>query len=483
MTEPRTVTVNEVPLGYEVSGPTDGDPLLLLRALGESAADWGPVRDALARKRRVYALDLRGHGRSGWTQDHSLELMRDDVLGFLDALGLDAVDLVGHSTGGAVAVLVAREQPWRVIRLVLEDVPDLRPREPVAPVRPTGELALDRTRVPAGRAGSDRPDPARFEALERITAPTLVVAGGPTSHVPRQGLAELVRRVPDARLQTIAVGHLVHATAPDAFTDAVTTFLDDLPDAELARRWLAREGVRRTGENEWTDGGSEGGRLTSDDVAHTWAEDMVLADDLDDAGRTRLGFGLVDLLDAYWVTVELGFALPRTDDPQAAARILWEGYRSRLEAPVTAKAITYSLWVDWFENHTTSEAAFAEVLGNDHARLLPDAPQPLLRRARRVLESSGPVPWSAKAVTYRAAARVPALHHALFRALLLCYHDVYGALDPAEGLALLDGLELPPDTEHVAALRTVLAAGLPNRRERPEAWDAAVLAAGDAAPE
>ncbi|MFF3014559.1 alpha/beta fold hydrolase [Streptomyces sp. NPDC057939] len=483
MTEQRTVTVDGVPLGYEVSGPEDGDPLLLLHALGGSAADWGPVRDALARERRVYALDLRGHGRSGWTPEYSLELMRDDVLGFLDALALEAVDLVGHSMGGAVAVLVAQEQPWRVIRLVLEEVPDLRPREPVAPVRPPGEPAFDRTMVQAVRARLDRPDPAWFEGLERITARTLVVAGGPNSHVPQQGPAELALRVPDARSVTIAVGHLVHAAAPDAFTAAVTTFLDDLPDSEAARRWLAREGVRRTGANEWTDGGSGDGRLTSNDVAHTWAEAMILSDDLDDAGRTRLGFGLVDLLDDYWVTVELGFALPKTDDPQAAAEILWEGYRSRLEAPVTAKAITYSLWVDWFEDHTTSEAVFAEVLGNDHDRLLPDAPEPLLRRARRVLEFSGPVPWSAKVDTYRAAARVPSLHRSLFRALLLCYHDVYGALEPAEGLVLLDGLELPPDTEHTAALRTVMAAGIRNRRERPEAWDAAVLAAGEAAPE
>ena len=42
MTERRTVTVDGVPLGYEVSGPTDGDPLLLLHALGASAADWAP---------------------------------------------------------------------------------------------------------------------------------------------------------------------------------------------------------------------------------------------------------------------------------------------------------------------------------------------------------------------------------------------------------------------------------------------------------
>ncbi|MFF9573205.1 hypothetical protein [Streptomyces sp. NPDC014685] len=47
------------------------------------------------------------------------------------------------------------------------------------------------------------------------------------------------------------------------------------------------------------------------------------------------------------------------------ADVLWDGYRQRLEAERDAEAITYSLWVDWFEDHTTSATAFTEVLGND----------------------------------------------------------------------------------------------------------------------
>lgn len=119
----HTVTVNGMRLAYEVSGPPNGDPLLLLPALGECAGDWAPVREVLDRERRVYAVDLRGHGRSDRPGEYSLELMRDDVLGLLDALGLDRVDLVGHSMGGVVAHLVAQARPWQVVRLVLEDAP------------------------------------------------------------------------------------------------------------------------------------------------------------------------------------------------------------------------------------------------------------------------------------------------------------------------------------------------------------------------
>ncbi|MEJ8641370.1 alpha/beta fold hydrolase [Streptomyces sp. MS1.HAVA.3] len=123
MTDHHTATVNGVRLAYRAAGPEEGDPLVLLPALGESADDWALVRDALARERRVYALDLRGHGRSARTAEYSLELMRDDVLGFLDALGLDRADLVGHSAGAVVAHLVAQAAPHRVVRLALEDVP------------------------------------------------------------------------------------------------------------------------------------------------------------------------------------------------------------------------------------------------------------------------------------------------------------------------------------------------------------------------
>jgi len=231
MADLRSVEVGGVRLAYRVSGPSDAPPLVLLHALGESAADWDGVAPVFAQQRRVYALDLRGHGRSDWPGTYSLELMRADVVGFLDVLTLDRVDVIGHSLGGIVAYLVAAGEPRRVRRLVLEDVPAPRPRKPVTPVRPDGELDFDWAMVLAVRKQVDTPDPTWLELLDRITAKTLVLAGGPSSHVPQEGTAELARRITDGRVVTIACGHLIHAVEPMTFTKTVLPFLIDAPDA------------------------------------------------------------------------------------------------------------------------------------------------------------------------------------------------------------------------------------------------------------
>ena len=58
-------------------------------------------------------------------------------------------------------------------------------------------------------------------------AKTLVLAGGTNSHVPQDGVAELTRRIPGARMVTIPVGHLIHHAAPEPFIEAVSAFLHE----------------------------------------------------------------------------------------------------------------------------------------------------------------------------------------------------------------------------------------------------------------
>ncbi|WP_329019130.1 alpha/beta fold hydrolase [Streptomyces sp. NBC_01601] len=225
MADHRSIDVGGIRLAYQVSGPPDAPPLLLLHALGENSTDWEPLVPAFAQHWRVYFPDLRGHGRSEWPGTYSLELMRDDVLGFLDALGLDQVDVIGHSMGGVAAYLLAEDHAQRVRRLVLEDVPAPLPRQVTSPIRPDGELTFDWEAVPALRRQLDTPDPRWLERLSGITAETLVVAGGPSSHVDQEGVGELARRIPRGRLVTIPAGHMVHAAEPVKFTRAVLSFL------------------------------------------------------------------------------------------------------------------------------------------------------------------------------------------------------------------------------------------------------------------
>lgn len=219
------IDTGEVRLACRVSGAPGGAPLVLLHALGEDGSDWEAVTEEFGPRRRVYVPDLRGHGRSERPERYSFELMRDDVLGLLDALGLEQVSLVGHSMGGVVAYLLAQEQPHRVDRLVLEEAPPPYPHDRTVPERPDKGPDFDWAVVPALHEQLNSPDGEWESRLEEITAPTLLVAGGMTSHIPQDGIAAMAKRIPDSRLVTIPAGHCVHAARPTDFAATLSGFL------------------------------------------------------------------------------------------------------------------------------------------------------------------------------------------------------------------------------------------------------------------
>ncbi len=70
-----------------------------------------------------------------------------------------------------------------------------------------------------------------WKHLPEITAPTLLVGGGPTSHIPQGLLVDVARAVPDCTLVTIPVGHDVHESAPDVFAQTVLNWLATNPGA------------------------------------------------------------------------------------------------------------------------------------------------------------------------------------------------------------------------------------------------------------
>jgi pimeloyl-ACP methyl ester carboxylesterase len=152
--------------------------------------------------------------------------MRDDVIGLLDHLGLRQVILAGHSMGAVVAYLVTIARPDLVSRLIIEDAPPPFPRNRQVPAEPADEpVEFDWPVVPAIVTQVNQGDPETWQLLKTITAPTLIIGGGPESHIPQDRLAEAAARIPACDLITIRAGHEIHAAKPDEFKAAVLTWL------------------------------------------------------------------------------------------------------------------------------------------------------------------------------------------------------------------------------------------------------------------
>jgi pimeloyl-ACP methyl ester carboxylesterase len=112
--------------------PSGNPPLVLLMRLRGTIDHWDPAfLDPLAAEREVIVFDNRGINASTGTPASSVSGMVDGAIDFLQALGLDQVDLLGWSLGGIVALGVALTEPSLVRRLVVAGstpggVPDAR---------------------------------------------------------------------------------------------------------------------------------------------------------------------------------------------------------------------------------------------------------------------------------------------------------------------------------------------------------------------
>lgn len=113
-----TVRLGGIDLYFETHG--DGSPLLCLAGLASDSQSWLPVIPALSARHRLILPDNRGAGRTRTNgAPIGLDGMAADAIALLDHLGLDRVDVLGHSMGGFLALLLARDHPERVDRLIL----------------------------------------------------------------------------------------------------------------------------------------------------------------------------------------------------------------------------------------------------------------------------------------------------------------------------------------------------------------------------
>lgn len=145
-----------------------GAPVVLLHQTPRSWDEYREVLPLLGRTHRAIAMDTIGFGASAPLAEHGIETYATAVVEFLDALRVEKAALVGHHTGGVIAIEVAARAPDRVTRLVLSSTPYLdaeararrRDRPPIdlVEVAPDGDHLTELWRrrqafYPPGRPG------------------------------------------------------------------------------------------------------------------------------------------------------------------------------------------------------------------------------------------------------------------------------------------------------------------------------------------
>jgi pimeloyl-ACP methyl ester carboxylesterase len=249
-----TLDRDGVRIHYELHGPADGRPALLLsHGFRASTRMWAPNLPALAREHRVAAWDLRGHGRSDAPSDpglYSRELSVGDMAAVLDAAGVERAVLVGMSLGGYLSLSFRLSHPERVAGLVLVDTgPGYRRDEAreawnaycervardleergVDALPPSPEVGSSDAAAlaHAARGIMAQRDLAVFESLGTIDVPALVVVGSEDTDF--LAAAEVMeRRIPGARRVVLeGAGHAANMDAQPAFDAAVLEFLGEL---------------------------------------------------------------------------------------------------------------------------------------------------------------------------------------------------------------------------------------------------------------
>lgn len=259
-----------LPLKVAYTDVGDGDPVILLHGIPTWSYLYHEVIPLLTPHARILAPDFLGHGYSDRRDrfDRSLQAQTRMILRFMDELGLRNATIVGHDTGGGVALIMGIEHPARVKRLVLSNVvaydswpiddmialgnPNWRSRPPkevaefVAGGLPEGlhnRAALtDEFRAGIVAPYSDEEGKislirnasalntnhtmALVDRHKDIAAPTLVLWGVRDPWQRIEDGERLAREIPDARLVRLEnASHWLQQDAPAAFAREVAAFL------------------------------------------------------------------------------------------------------------------------------------------------------------------------------------------------------------------------------------------------------------------
>jgi pimeloyl-ACP methyl ester carboxylesterase len=234
-------------LHYEVHGPEDGPPIVLVHGFASDyQLNWVGTRwqETLTKAgHRVIGLDCRGHGSSDKPHDpaaYALEIMAADVRRLLDHVQVETANYLGYSMGAKIGVQSMLDFPKRLERSVLGgvgwggafraaqeiakalrggsiDSPVAKTFYDFAKARPSNDLKA----LAACILGPQpEPEPA---ALASIKNPVLVVVGGQDDIV--SDVDRLIESIPTARLVTVAGRNHMSAVPAGEFKKAALEFL------------------------------------------------------------------------------------------------------------------------------------------------------------------------------------------------------------------------------------------------------------------
>ena len=246
------ITANGVDTYYERHGA--GEPLLLMHGALSSSHDLEGLAAELAKHFDVITPDRRAHGRTPDVEGPlGYEIMADDTIAFMDALGIDRAHLVGYSDGANIGMIMAINHPDRVRKLVSiggnfrpEGVPeearaqfrDMQPEHAPQMVEAYGALSPDGSEhfpivlEKTKRMILNEPQLTTV-LLAKIGAPTLVMSADDDLMTLDHTL-ELFRAIPGAQLAVVpGASHLVPFEQPQRVLDIVVTFLEQTESTKL----------------------------------------------------------------------------------------------------------------------------------------------------------------------------------------------------------------------------------------------------------
>ncbi len=262
-------SVNGIQIAYEVRGA--GQPLLLIAGLSYDRWMWHRLAPGLARRFQVVLFDNRGVGRSSRPAGpYSAELLAQDTVGLMDALGIERAAVLGFSMGGFVAQALALAQPERLSHLVLAATnfggPNHVPAKPDAMALLLDPSGSPEDRVRRGIEISCAPgfaaretglldawiayrvaqpiDPASYQAqlaiglgllspaasfesrLPGLRLPVLILFGEHDQVAPPANVRLLAAAIPGAQVVILkGAGHFFPLEAPAAAAEAILGFL------------------------------------------------------------------------------------------------------------------------------------------------------------------------------------------------------------------------------------------------------------------